>query len=191
VLAQVLERLMGVANRVKEAEPPDDDNEAYVPDDITGELEDIGELLEDVAERLPAAKAARQKAGVAKAGARMAKERLDRFQKALALLSDVLKELTNAAQPQEPAGGSAENKVHKRTSMPGMAALVSSVNELTQIMKGQQDELVRLRKTRATSNAIPVDGGRRAASQDVSWPLDMNRPISRDGVAKAVSFYDE
>ena len=191
VLAQALERLMGVANRVKEAEPPDDDNEAYVPDDITGELEDIGELLEDVAERLPAAKAARQKAGVAKAGARMAKERLDRFQKALALLSDVLKELTNAAQPQEPAGGSAENKVHKRTSMPGVAALVSSVNELTQMMKGQQDELVRLRKTRATSNAIPVDGGRRAASQEVSWPLDMNRPISRDGVAKAVSFFDE
>lgn len=191
VLAQALERLMGVANRVKEAEPPDDDNEAYVPDDITGELEDIGELLEDVAERLPAAKAARRKAGVAKAGARMAKERLDRFQKALALLSDVLKELTNAQQPAESTGVSAELKAHKRAGTPSIGALVSSVNELTQVMKGQQDELVRLRKTRATSNAIPVDGGRRAASQDVSWPLDMNRPISRDGVAKAVSFYDE
>jgi len=26
---------------------------------------------------------------------------------------------------------------------------------------------------------------------NVSWPLDMNRPISRDSVNKAVSFYDE
>jgi hypothetical protein len=59
-------------------------------------------------------------------------------------------------------------------------------------MKRQGDEFVRFRKTHATSNAIPVDGGsRRREPQDVSWPLDMNRPISRDSVAKTVSFYDE
>jgi hypothetical protein len=191
VLAQALERLMGVANRVKEADEPDDETEAYVPDDVTGELEDIGELLEDVAERLPAAKAAPGKAGVAKAGARMAKERLDRFQKALALLADVLKELTDAKQPAEPTGGVAENKLQKRAGEPGLRDLVASVNDLTKIVKRQEDELAGVRKTRATSNAIPVDGGRRTASPDVSWPLDMNRPISRDTVSKSVSFYDE
>ena len=38
---------------------------------------------------------------------------------------------------------------------------------------------------------VPVLRGRRAEHQDVSWPLDMNRPISRDKVRKEVSFFDE
>ena len=58
-------------------------------------------------------------------------------------------------------------------------------------MKRRQDELISQRKTRATSNAIPVDGGRQRDTQEVAWPLDMNRPISRDTVAKTVSFYDD
>jgi hypothetical protein len=201
VLAQALERLMGVANRVKEAEP-DDETAASVPDDLASELEDIGELLEDIGEQLadPAAKAdgkkpgatkaGSAKAGVAKAGARMAKDRLDRFQKALALLSDVLKELTEAKAPANPTAGAAENKLAKRDAAPAMRELAASLGELTELMKRQTDELGRLRKTHATSNAIPVDGGRRREPQDVSWPLDMNRPISRDSVAKTVSFYD-
>jgi len=181
VLAKALERLMGVANRIKKAEEPDDKTEASVPGHITGELEDIGQLLEDVAGRLPAAKA----------GRRMAKDRLDRFQKALALLSDVLKELTHAQQVAEPAGAGTENKAQKRITAPSMGTLVASVTELAQILKGQQEDLARLRNTRATSNAIAVDGGRPRVSQDVSWPLDMNRPISRDGLSKAVSFFDD
>jgi hypothetical protein len=48
VLAWALERLMGVANRVrvKEGEEPDDDIE--VPDDLASELDHIGEPLEDM-----------------------------------------------------------------------------------------------------------------------------------------------
>jgi hypothetical protein len=202
VLAQALERLMGVANRVKEAEEPDDETAASVPDDLASELEDIGELLEDIGEELadPAAKAdgkkpgatkaGSAKAGVAKVGSRMAKDRLDRFQKALALLSDVLKELTEAKAPADPTAGAAENKLAKRDADPAMRELAANLGELTELMKRQTDELGRLRKTHATSNAIPVDGGRRREPQDVSWPLDMNRPISRDSVAKTISFYD-
>lgn len=73
-----------------------------------------------------------------------------------------------------------------------MGELVAGVRELTRVVKRQEEELVQMRKTRATSNAIPVDGGsRRRDVQDVSWPLDMNRPITRDRVDKAISFYDE
>ncbi|HEX7842768.1 MAG TPA: hypothetical protein VF469_35085 [Kofleriaceae bacterium] len=203
MLAQALERLMAVASQVKEADDPDDDTDANVPDDLTSELEDIGELLEDVGEQLadPAAKADGKKTGaakgraakadVAKAGRRMAKDRLDRFQKALELLSSVLKELTDAKAPADPTAGSAENPLAKRDASPGMGELVASVRELTRVVKRQEDELVRIQKTRATSNAIPVDGGsRRPTVQDVSWPLDMNRPITRDRVDKAISFYD-
>jgi hypothetical protein len=66
------------------------------------------------------------------------------------------------------------------------------VQELTRVVKQQEVQIAQLQKTGATSNAIPVEGSRRGAStQDVSWPLDMNRPISRDRVDKAISFYDE
>jgi hypothetical protein len=60
------------------------------------------------------------------------------------------------------------------------------------VVKQQEEQLIRLQKTRATSNAIPVEGGSgRREIQEVSWPLDMNRPITRDRVDKAISFYDE
>jgi hypothetical protein len=188
VLASALERLIAVANRVKEADEPDDDTEPNVPDDLGEELEDIGELLEDVGDRFDGTT---EKRGVKKAGARMAKDRLDRFQKALALLSEVLKELTDAKQkPTEPSAGAAEDRLQKRAPA-GMEQLVAGIGELTRVVKRQEEELTRIRKARGVSNAIPVDGGRREPAQEVSWPLDMNRPISRDSVAKAVSFYEE
>ncbi len=204
VLAQALERLMAVANQVKEADAPDDDTDPNVPDDLAAELEDIGELLEDVGEQLadPAAKAEGKKPGaakgraakgdVAKAGRRMAKDRLDRFQKALEQLSAILKELTEAKAPPEPSAGSAANPLAKRNVPAGVDGLLAELQRLTGVVKQQEARIVQLQKTGATSNAIPVEGGSRGrAVQDVSWPLDMNRPITRDRVDKAISFYDE
>jgi hypothetical protein len=201
-LAQALERLMAVANQVKEADEPDDETQISIPDGLTEELEDVGELIEDIGEQLdePAEKSCRNKsddtkaraskAGVTKAGRRMAKDRLERFQKALELLAAVLKELT-AETPGAAAAGAAEKPLDKRVS-PDVGALVTNVQELTRAVKQQGEQLGRLQKMRATSNAIPVEGGaRRRDVQDVSWPLDMNRPITRDRVDKASSFYDE
>ena len=66
------------------------------------------------------------------------------------------------------------------------------MNWLEFLVKRQEEELGRIRQARGVSNAIPVEGdARRSEPQEVSWPLDMNRPISRDAVAKAVSFYDD
>jgi hypothetical protein len=197
-LAQVLERLMAIANQVKEADAPDDETEAGVPDSLTGELEDICELLEGVGQQLadPAEKSRAKKpdatkGDVSKAGRRMAKDRLARFQKALELLAAVLKELTDEKPAPTPSAGSAEKPLGKRGS-PDVGGLVASVQELTRVVKQQGEQLVRLQKTRATSNAIPVEGtSRRREIQEVSWPLDMNRPITRDRVDKAISFYDE
>lgn len=208
-LAQALERLMAVANQIKEADEPDDETEVNVPDDLTEELEDIGELLEDVGEQLEepaeksrdkkpdaakgldAVKGRSAKADVNKAGRRMAKDRLERFQKALELLAAVLKELTDEKPAPTPSAGAAEKALGKREPA-DVGGLVASVQELTRVVKQQGAELGRLQKTRTTSNAIPIEGGgRRRDVQDVSWPLDMNRPITRDRVDKAISFYDE
>jgi hypothetical protein len=143
VLAQALERLMAVANQIKEADAADDDTEPNVPDDLAEELEDIGELLEDVGDQLadPAAKADGKKRGAAKgraakgdvtkAGRRMAKDRLDRFQKALEALSAILKELTDAKAPPGPSAGSAASALSKRNAAAGIDDLVAGVQELT------------------------------------------------------------
>ncbi len=190
-VTEALERLMSVAKRVKEASETGDKVKAPLPGAVAREIDAIAELIEGIGKSFPSPAS---KAAVAKAGARMAKDRLDRFQKALALLSEVLKELTDAKKPCDPTAGAAEDKVAKRDAeaVPGMGQLVASIGELTRVVKRQEDELARIRQARGVSNAIPVDGGgRRAEPQEVSWPLDMNRPISRDSVAKAVSFFDE
>jgi hypothetical protein len=168
----------------------DEDVEADKADDDDDDEDEDDEEDESAGPPPPRGGKPANKAGVTKAGRRMAKDRLNRFQKALELLSDVLKELT-AAGKEPAAGGAPDPKARKRAGTPGLGELVASVGELTNVVKRQQEELVSLRKTRATSNAIAVEGGRRRESQDVSWPLDMNRPISRDTVGKSVSFFDE
>lgn len=193
VLTDALERLMALANAIKEAAEPEDGDGGELPKDVTSELEAIADLLYEADKRK------RTKADVAKAGARMAKDRLDRFQKALSLLADILKELTETKEPApRPTAGAAETGVKKRdveasptVSVPGLAELVSGIGELTRVVKRQEEELARMRQARGVSNAIPVESARRAEPQEVSWPLDMNRPISRDKVKKEVSFFDE
>ncbi len=192
-LTEALERLMALANSIKDATEPDEGDDATMPEDIGTELEAIAEILSGVDKRKAAKK------GVVKAGARMAKDRLNRFQKAIALLADILKELTDAKEaPAGPTAGAAESGVEKRDAtssqapaVPGLADLVSGIGELTRVVKRQEEELGRIRHARGVSNAIPVEGGRRTEPQDISWPLDMNRPISRDKVRKEVSFFDE
>lgn len=193
-LTEALERLMSVANRVKEASETDERLDAPVPDEVGAEVAAIAELLSGIGESYPSPKS---KAAVAKAGARMAKDRLDRFQKAMTLLAEILKELTESREaPVAPSAGAAEAGVKKRDAaappaIPGLAELVAGIGELTRVVKRQEEELARMRQARGVSNAIPVESARRAEPQDVSWPLDMNRPISRDKVKKEVSFFDE
>jgi hypothetical protein len=192
-LTEALERLMALANSIKEATEPEEGDDVAMPEDVGTELEAIAEMLSGVDKRKAAKK------GVVKAGARMAKDRLDRFQKAIALLADILKELTDAKDgPTGPSAGAAESGLKKRDAsasptlpVPGLADLVSGIGELTRVVKRQEEELGRIRQARGVSNAIPVEGGRRTEPQDISWPLDMNRPISRDKVRKEVSFFDE
>lgn len=193
VLTQALERLMALASSIKDATEPDDGSDATLPEDIGNELAAIAEMLSVVDKRKTA------KADVVKAGARMSKDRLDRFQKAMAALAEILKELTDAKEmPEGPSAGAAQSGVKKRSAVsppapavPGLEDLVSGIGDLTRVVKRQEEELTRMRQARGVSNAIPIEGGRRAEHQDVSWPLDMNRPISRDKVRKEVSFFDE
>jgi hypothetical protein len=193
-LTEALERLMAVAGRVKDARGARKSASTPVPEDLGAEVRAVAKLLEGAAGPSGGA----EKADVAKGGARMAKDRLDRFQKAMAVLAEILKELTDSREAAPaPTAGVAEAGVKKRDAggasppAPGLAELVAGIGELTRVVKRQEEELGRIRQARGVSNAIPVDGARRPAPEDVSWPFDMNRPITRDKVKKEVSFFDE
>ncbi|MHB1843388.1 MAG: hypothetical protein ACYCWW_00955 [Deltaproteobacteria bacterium] len=206
-LTQVLQRGLDLLNRVKVASEPDGATEAPLPRDVGSEVDALSELLSGITETYasPSGKAAK----VEKAGARMAKERLDRFHKALELLSGILTELTgksapegatqgprttDPSKPNRGAGVDPDNTGQSAATafaqVPGLADVLKGVSDLTRVVKRQDDELRVLKRQRGLPNALSVDGGR-AEPDDVSWPLDMNRPITREGVTKETSFYDE
>ena len=190
ILTEALKRIMALAKSVEGASAPKNGEAGdSLPDDIAEELEEIGELLEEVGEA-GTSKSSRKKS-VSK-GVRMAKDRLDRFQKAISLLSDILKELTGSQDVPSPSAGGAESGVTKRAEpIPGITELISGITEISRVVKAQGVELSAIRKARGDSNALMVDGaGRREEPQDVSWPIDMNRPISKDTVRKNASFFD-
>jgi hypothetical protein len=177
-VTEALKRLMAVAKGLQQSPNMD----------VSVELEGVATLL---------GKKDTDKAPVAKVGARMAKTRLERFHKAVELLSAILEELTDAddvdGEEMVPTAGAAEAKPPPEAAAhsPMVADLVSEMQKLARVVKRQEEELSGLRQARGVSNAIQVDSARRAESQDVSWPFDMNRPISRDKVRKEVSFFDE
>jgi hypothetical protein len=189
-LTEALQRLMSLASSLKEALASGEDGGEPPSPEVVREVEAIAGLLGKLAESYASPK---RKAAVAKAGARMARSRLDRFQKAIELLSSILKELTNAKEPPRATAGGAETvgKRDTRAAPAGVTELASEIRELTRVVKRQEEELSKMRQTRGVSNAIPVDGGRRTEPQEVSWPFDMNRPITRDRVRKEVSFFDD
>jgi hypothetical protein len=195
VLAEALERLMGVAQRIKDAEETAEAPGERLPEEVVRELASISEGLQELGGAGPESAA---KALVGKAGARMAKDRLARFQKAMALLAEILKEITEASGAlPAPTAGAAQAGIEKREAasapaLSGLPELVAGISELTRVVKLQGDELAGLRKARGLSNALTLEAGpRHAEPQEVPWPLDMNRPISRDKVRKEVSFFDE
>ena len=206
-LTQVLQRGLDLLNRVKVASEPDGATEAPLPGDVGSEVDALSELLSGITETYPSP--SEKAAKVEKAGARMAKERLDRFHKALELLSGILTELTGKAAPEGATQGprttdpskpnrgagvdpdnTGQSAATAFAQVPGLADVLKGVSNLTRIVKRQDDELRVLKRQRGLPNALSVDGGR-AEPDDVSWPLDMNRPITREGVTKETSFYDE
>jgi hypothetical protein len=139
----------------------------------------------------------------------MAKERLDRFKQAIALLSGILTELTGKSSPGGAAEGprgvdpnrpnrgagvdpddTGQTAAASFADIPGMNDVMKAIDGLTKVVKRQGDELGALRKARGLPNALPIERAPRAAPEDVSWPLDLNRPIDRDTVAKE-TFFDE
>ncbi len=72
-----------------------------------------------------------------------------------------------------------------------LEAVASSLRTLTDAVREQGQRLGRLEKNVALPNSGSApERTEKRADQEVGWPLDLNRPLDRDSVDKALSFHD-
>lgn len=134
-----------------------------------------------------AKRAVAKKDVIAKIGAKMSKDRLTRLQQAVGALSNLVNEVAGA--PPEPPN------VEKSDKAPAWAAeLTKSVAGLGAVVKQTVADVSAIKKSRglpASQGTGDVGGGAPTGDEAVSWPMDMNRPITRGNVEKSESFFDE
>ncbi len=144
------------------------------------------------------------KAVVQKIGAKMSKDRLTRLQQAVSQLANLVNEVAGAP-PTPPTGappvGKAKDKKDDAMKTAGapdpvlaaIADLAGTVNQLAGVVKTHGEGLDAIKKSRSAPSGGPVEttGGPVRKSADVSWPMDLNNPITRDTVGKNESFFDD
>lgn len=117
---------------------------------------------------------------VQKYGARMKKERRERFQSALATLMAIASETAplnvDKARPStKPAAKAPTAKADATPAAPIDVATHPAFVALQEQAKQNAETLAELRKNGATSNAIPANRGESGqAEASFSWPMDLN-----------------
>lgn len=150
-----------------------------------------------------------KRVGVEKIGAKMSKDRYARLAQAAEVVMNLVAELAPATTPAPgapPLGKKAAKEEKKEDKdkaeksdakldqvMNSVAQLAGSLNQLAGVVAKQQTQVARLAKSRGEASNLAAGGesGAEVEGSDVSWPLDMNRPISRDNVEKADSFFSD
>jgi len=119
-----------------------------------------------------------------------------------AMLSDVSGLLASSSEKNadsaqaavEPAPASEAAAAADASSEVGkqLASVATSLRGLTDVVKEQAQRLTKLEKGVGLPNSrqAPEAPATRPAKEDVSWPLDMNRPMDRESVDKTISFHD-
>jgi uncharacterized coiled-coil protein SlyX len=72
---------------------------------------------------------------------------------------------------------------------PELTALCDTVQKMAEAVRGLTERLVRVEKQHGLPNSTPKTE-RVPKPDDVGWPLDLNNPMGRESVDKAVSFHD-
>jgi len=142
------------------------------------------------------------KAAIAKVGAKMAKDRFARLQTAYDQLGSLIGELGPQIAPAAaPPGGALKSATAKsdvadpnaaimKALEAMLAPIVASVSAVGAVVKKQNADIATLQKSRNGGNASRVEkSGSREPAPDLSWPLDMNSPVTKETVSKTESFF--
>jgi hypothetical protein len=195
--APVLERLTKLVASIKDAAETQESGAQGMPDWITRELQWICDALAQLLGQ-PSKSATKP---VRKLGAKMATQRREQLEGAIALLQRLLQEVmpeiaaarATAPTPPQPAPvAKRESDTHGELGAL-LASMTEGISALTTQVKSQAGELARLKKSTGLPASRPVESARRPrpTEPEEDWPLDMNAPLSRDRVAKDVSFFEE
>lgn len=172
---------------------------------LTSTVELLGSLGADAAELKATAEALLARAGVAPAEASAeAGDAADgednsepTFEAHLAAAREALAQLASltAAKPT-PAPEPPPPEAPKAPALPqeltaSLAAMTESFRALAETVKEQQQRLARVEKQFGLPNSAPsTERVRKAEPEEVGWPMDLNHPMDRESVDKAVSFHD-
>jgi hypothetical protein len=96
---------------------------------------------------------------------------------------------TPAPEPPPPEASKAPVLPQELTA--SLAAMTESFRALAETVKEQQQRLARVEKQFGLPNSAPsTERVRKAEPEEVGWPMDLNHPMDRESVDKAVSFHD-
>lgn len=162
IVAELAEELSSVAGQLASAAGVEP-TASGTSSDVSGAVEGVRSMLAQVSELL-ASSATKNAAEQAPPGAP-----------------------TAASEPQPAVQTGEPDDVSKQ-----LASVAASMRTLADAMKDQSQRLGRLEKGVGLPNSRqgPERPAARAGSEEVSWPLDLNRPMDRESVDKTTSFHD-
>jgi hypothetical protein len=184
-LKDCIEQLMEVAEQLK------DSDDGALDDDMKKSLGEVSDKLGKLS--------GKAEGGVEKAGRRMSKERLDRFEKVVAEIAGILKELKLSPELKDTEKRHSAllkllAKAFSGDSNPQVEELSNLVQELTTEVTKLRKDNVLLKKGAGSggSNSTQVEKSERDRREGgVEWPHDMNNPMTRETTSKDISFYDD
>lgn len=170
--------------------------------DTTPIVAELAQELSEVAGQLAVA------AGVEPTAAERSGDVNDAVEGVRSMLSQVSELLSSSAAKSDPDPSSAPPAAAAPAPAPAseaarpddesaevskqLATVATSLRSLTDAMKDQSQRLGRLEKGVGLPNSrqAPERPTPRAGADEVSWPLDLNRPMDRESVDKTTSFHD-
>lgn len=204
-ITSAAEKCVTVANMIKDATTSEEAQTPPVPESVTSAIGEVAAMLTAIASQYggaadagkgatdPAASAppagaaptaeTQKREMIAKVGRRMAKERYQRFQKAIDILAGILKELGSDAMKKRaaPVAVGAGQVVLEKALAEG---LIEDAEKLAKQAATDATEkatlrarVIELEKKVGTPNSGGDAMPARSTPAAVSWPIDMNRPI--------------
>lgn len=182
-----LRRLTALVASLKDAEASSARMDKPMPDAVARELKGICDALTKLLARYPAP--------MSKAGT----QRQAALQGTLALLQKLLAEVLPQARAEATPAHAAPT-AKRAAASPGddqaitdtLTSIAAAMKTLTDKVKGQEAEIARLKKSTGLPASREVDAVRAPKPPEpVSWPMDMNKPLTRAQVAKDISFFED
>ncbi|MCP3163186.1 hypothetical protein [Myxococcus qinghaiensis] len=97
----------------------------------------------------------------------------------------------NPAPAPQPAPPAPAPSPDASGVMEGLTKLTDAVRALEGSVKEQHQRLGRVEKQHGLPNSsTPAERPPKPPVEDVGWPLDLNKPLNRESVDKALSFHD-